>query len=907
MYRNFTFTNPLAATPLHGLIGLLLFLFAPNLYADSPSAASGAIARIENMTKLPGSNRSFPANDYFTLHRSDRARNSQSQPVKYTDRSKLRIHNDGTNPLVITRLSTTNTSNFRLNGVPSGTFSIAPKSYREVEVQFITTGGETRRIVTESLVLQSNADNASSVRATFTGAYMKDIEGGSEINVQQVIEAFGLKTKLGVDDNGNLQVRPSSYYPSESRVNSGLEGDLILAGLFEQANLSQPVQMVQLAAFHGPGGSPSELRNSSSLNIVGGMKYNHGNQYHQTLLPRITDTSSEPAGDYTSSTGQVFQILLAGYRSTGGTYENTRKDEILAVRTYKVVDRSGRVVPNEYIVAMDYVGNGCGAGNNNCDWNDNVAYITNVRPRNKPTAGSIADIVTKTGETKSVNVSGSFSRGYAGNQLTYSARISGGGSLPSWITISSSTGALTIKAPSAAGGQNYRIDVTATDLNRINVTATFTLRVESGSTPPEGPEEPNGPEEPEVPTAQGTYWLEAECAQVGSGFKLSSGAVISNKKSLTVPPSDESANRIRFVFDVKDAGSYKLFARIRARDGNSDSYWVRTNGGSWYRWSSGIEQSNDLKWNRLPNSVPLRAGSNTIDFAYREPGAELDKIYVTTSSTTPTGSGSAGTNCTAGPNSSVFWLEAECAEVGSRWQKQSSGSASGGTYVVVSGRNATDSPPSDEAANRVRFNVNGATAGNYRLFARIDAPSGLDDSFWVRVNGGSWYKWYLGINQRVGFSWNRLPQTLNLRSGANTVDFAYREDGSKLDKLFLTQGSTSPGGLGEPASNCGASASQAAPVADMQLAPADSSEPTELSLYPNPAVDRLNLQLSGSFTGEVSVVLTDMHGRQVSRRAYSKPAGMMRLELAVADLPAGLYHVQVFSGAERTVRSFVKQ
>ncbi|CAH0999300.1 hypothetical protein LEM8419_00598 [Neolewinella maritima] len=898
MFWNFTRTNPLAAIPLSGLIGLLVLLLSPGLFAGSAPAASGAIVRIENLTKLPGTNRGFPAENYFTLHRSDRERNSVGQAMRYTDRSKMRIHNDGSGTLTITKLTTTNTSNFRINGAPSGSFQIAPKSFRDVEVLFLTSGGQTRRLVTESLVMESNADNASSVRATFRGAYMQYIEGGSEINAQQVMDAFGFKTRMGVDDNGNLQVRPSSFYPSDSRVNSGLEGDLILAGIYEQADPNKPVQTIQMAAFHGPGGSSTEFRDEASERRVGGMNHNHGDLYHQTLLPRLLNDSRDPAGDFTATTGQPFQIILAGYRSTGGNKANERKNELLAIRTYKVVDGSGRVVPNEYIVLMDYVGNGCGAGNNNCDWNDNVAYVTNVRPRAKPTAKSISDIVAEVSTRKSVNVSGSFSRGYPGNQLTYSARLSGGGSVPSWVTINSATGVVSINAPSSASGRDYRIEVTATDLNRIQVRSTVTLNVIGDS----------APDEPAPPAGEGHYWLEAECAQVGANWKLNSGSVTAERTSMSSPPSDVAANRIRFVFEVDRSGSYKLFARIKARDGNTDSYWVRTNGGSWYKWSSGIDQSGNFAWNRLPPGVTLRTGSNTIDFAYRESGAELDKLYITSTSTAPSGAGSQGTNCAATPSNSIYWLEAECAQVGSRWQRQSTGSASGSQYVVVSGRNSTSAAPADEAANRVRFTLIGASSGNYRLWARIDAPSGLDDSFWVRVNGGAWYRWYRGIEQGKGFTWNQLPLTLPLREGANTVDFAYREDGTRLDKLFLTKGTTIPTGLGNPASNCSAQVAQAG-VASVEAEAAfdDASAAPELSLFPNPVSDRLQVQLRDAFTGTVNVVLTDVHGRRVSILSYEKPAERLQLELDVTDLPAGLYHLQTIAGDRRTVRSFVKR
>ena len=903
MIRSFT-SNPLAGFSMSGVFALLLLLSSSLLTAASPpAAAAGAIARIENLTKLPGSNRGFPAEDYFTFHRALPERNSLGQPMRYTDRSKMRIHNDGTSTLVITKLTTTNTNNFRINGVtiPSGGLQIAPKSFRDVEVVFVTNSGDTRRLVTETLVMQSNADNAGSVRATFRGAFMKLIEGGSEINVQKVMDAFGFNTSMGVDANGNPQVRPSSQYPDPKRVNAGLEGDLILAGLFEQASTSQPVRMIQLGAFHGPGGAPTELRNEASTRIVGSMKYNHGDRYHQTLLPRITNDSREPAGDYTSTTGEPFQILVAGFRSTGGTYENTRKDELLGVRIYKVIDRSGRVVPNEYIVIQDYIGSGCGAGSSNCDWNDNVSYITNVRPLKRPSARAIASVTAEVGTTKSVNVSGAFDRGYAGNVLTYSATLADGSRLPSWIGINSATGAVVINAPSSAGGQSYSIRVTATDLNRLRVSSTLSLSVTGSSTPP-----PTDPD-PE-PDEEAFYWLEAECATVGSSFKLNAGSVVSTKRSMSAPPSDVSANRIRFTLEVADAGQYNLFARIKAPDGNSDSYYVRANGGSWYKWSSGIQQGSSFDWNRLPPGLSLRAGNNTIDFAYREPLTELDKIYVTTANSAPFGAGSPGTNCDAEPSSEVFWLEAECADVGSRWRTSSTSSASNGNYVVATA-NSTATPPADEAANRVRFTLIGAAGGSYRLHARINAPSGLDDSYWVRVNGGSWYKWFSGIRQRAGFQWNELPQRLSLREGSNTVDFAFREDGAQLDKIYLTTGTTQPAGLGEPATNCSVARSQVNTLAGAQqhTAVPVAGAAGVLNLFPNPATYRLTLALRSSYTGEVSVIVTDVRGRRLSVQRYVKEQEQWQTDLDVADLPAGLYHLQLLAGSEQLLQSFIRQ
>ena len=901
MFRTFTLTNPLAGYAMPAFLGLLLFTLLPQGIRAEATVASGAIARIENLTKLPGSDRGFPAEDFFTLHRSRKERNNSGGIINYTDRSKMRIHNDGTGTLIITKLTTTNTNNFRINGVtiPTDGLRIAPGAFRDVEILFLTNSGDIRQVVTERLVMESNADNASSVQATFRGAYMQYTEGGAEINVQQAIDAFGFSTRLGVDDNGNLQVRPGSAYPDPNRVNAGLEGDLILSGLFEQANPNVPVRIIQMAAFHGPGGAPTELRNEASTRILESMKFNHGSEYHQTLLPRITNDSREPAGVFTSRITEPFQILVAGYRSTGGTYQNTRKDELLAIRVYKAIDRSGRVIPNEYIFIMDYIGEGCGAGSSNCDWNDNVSYITNVRPLAQPAARALAAATVEAGSTKTINTSSAFDRGYAGNVLSYSITAASGGQLPSWISINSGTGSLVVAPPATATDQQYDVRVTATDLNRLRVSTTIRLTVEAGETPPD---DGGGDEEP---TEDGHYWLEAECATVGSNWELTDNAVVASRRSMSAPPADAAENRIRFTFEVATAGNYNLFARLQAPNGDSDSYWVRTNGGSWHKWFSGIKQGATFAWNRLPTGLNLRAGINTIDFAYREDDIELDKIYVTTAASAPFGAGSPGTNCAAEPSSEVFWLEAECAQVGSRWTTVSNSGASGTEYVVVNGRNSTSTPPTDEQANRVRFTLIGAAAGDYRLLARIDAPSGLDDSYWVRVNGGSWYKWFSGIRQRAGFQWNELPQRFTLREGLNTVDFAYREDGARLDKLLMTTGATQPRGLGEPASNCSAAA-RIATAPQTELLTGQVVE-TTTELFPNPVTDRVNLSIRAAHTGEVQLTLTDLHGRSLRTFTQLKEQQDWQVELPVANLPAGLYQLRVVLGDELIVRSFVRR
>ncbi len=441
---------------------------------------SGAIARIENMTKVPGSNRSFPADDYFTFHRNNININSVGEAVQSHDSNVLRIHNDGTGDLVITELSTTNAANFTLTGVtiPVGGLTVAPGAFVDVTANFVTSGGAGKRLVTESLVISSNADNGAEVQATLSGAYMTRPEGNNEITAQQVFNAFGFTTELGRNASGVIIDRPSSDYPTDEQVNSGAEGDMILADFFVQADPAKPVQMIQLSALHGPGGASTQLRNGN--NVVAGMSYNHGGDFHQTLLPHTTNTSGKPTGDFAATIGQPFEVSIAGYRNSGGESNNTRKDEILGLRIYRAIDRDGKVIPNEYILNQDYVATGCGAGSANCDWNDNTSYIINARPVAVPTAEAIADLTVDLDTSTGYRVDTFFNPGYAGNRLLYSANLQGGGALPGWVVLNENTGTFTIKAPFSSAGDVLTIQVTATDYNLLTAVSTFNLTVDEG-------------------------------------------------------------------------------------------------------------------------------------------------------------------------------------------------------------------------------------------------------------------------------------------------------------------------------------------------------------------------------------------------------------------------------------------
>ncbi|NJO01653.1 MAG: hypothetical protein HC880_08145 [Bacteroidia bacterium] len=160
------------------------------------------------------------------------------------------------------------------------------------------------------------------------------------------------------------------------------------------------------------------------------------------------------------------------------------------------------------------------------------------------------------------------------------------------------------------------------------------------------------------------------------------------------------------------------------------------------------------------------------------------------------------------------WLEAECASIGAGWSVKDDGSASGSKYLVYEGVDNFD-VSSTSFAQQIQFNFEVAQSGVYNLIARTRAPSSSDDSFWVKINNGSWINWANVPINATDFQWSRVSgTTINLNAGINVISFGARENGAQLDKIFISRETTLPTGKGEAATNCGGtSPAPPAPVA----------------------------------------------------------------------------------------------
>jgi poly(hydroxyalkanoate) depolymerase family esterase len=156
---------------------------------------------------------------------------------------------------------------------------------------------------------------------------------------------------------------------------------------------------------------------------------------------------------------------------------------------------------------------------------------------------------------------------------------------------------------------------------------------------------------PPPPPPGSTVWLEAERGVVGANFNdnvpdstASSGQYIVSPsvQSLTSAPTT-STSWNQLTFNAPAAGTYNVWFRKKTPTADDDSFWIRMDNGGWTMWNN-MGSSSSWAWVKAPVTYNIGAGSHTFYVGLRENGAQLDKIYLTTGSEMPSGTGGAPAN-----------------------------------------------------------------------------------------------------------------------------------------------------------------------------------------------------------------------------------------------------------------------
>jgi len=137
-------------------------------------------------------------------------------------------------------------------------------------------------------------------------------------------------------------------------------------------------------------------------------------------------------------------------------------------------------------------------------------------------------------------------------------------------------------------------------------------------------------------------WMEAEAGDIASPMmvhdteKASGGQFIevrSGNNNTESPPRD---GRVIYKFTVEDAGTYKIWGRVRIDMADEDAFWVKMDEEGWVKWK-GIEVGCKWHWDEVHDNqnnnrvvmYDLAAGPHTFVFTYCMDQTRLDKLLIT--------------------------------------------------------------------------------------------------------------------------------------------------------------------------------------------------------------------------------------------------------------------------------------
>jgi hypothetical protein len=319
-------------------------------------SSSNAHLVVENLDGVP-----FP--DRFAFSRIGSV--TSPPPNGVHDQSTVRLDDTGTDPLHISAL--TISGPWQLVSPPTLPTTVAAGGHLDLVMKFVATSG---RVTTGSLTVQSDDPSTPSKVLQLAGYWQSLPENGQEPTLVEVVQ--------GVFGYGTTIVGSGQQLNQDGLVTA--VGDEVLSPYWERSDSTKPVTVQQLDAFHTQNNTATiswfNKGATGSLNAI----LTHASTDAQTVLPRLSGSTTALAkGSFTPS-GPVF-----GFKVDSEWSDDTLNDQTADhnngcpgpcghhVRFWPAKDRSGALIPDTWIMAMDYSGI-------NYDYNDNVYLITNMKP-----------------------------------------------------------------------------------------------------------------------------------------------------------------------------------------------------------------------------------------------------------------------------------------------------------------------------------------------------------------------------------------------------------------------------------------------------------------------------------------------------------------------------------------------
>jgi hypothetical protein len=337
----------------------------------APGAPGGPVMGLQNLDAVPGSNT-------MVFDRIQNPNTSVGDVVH--DTGTLQVNNTGDEPLIIT--SYTLSSAWTLVNPPTFPVTVAAGADLDLSIKFVATSeptvpyNETNSpqyptgggIYSGTLTLNSNDPETPTSTVPLEGWWQHASENENEPSLQTITNLlFNWGTFINSTPIPDLNETTATSGGSPTYY-----GEETVSAYWEEADPSLSVSVEQIAAYHTEGNTGSTYwytqGSPSTLNKL----YTTVSDDGQTLFPNVGNTSTPAIASF-SSTG-IFGFKDDTEFSDDSLNPNSEADGH-HVRFYPVRDAEDNLIPNEYIMTMDY-----SASPENFDFQDNVWLVSNIRP-----------------------------------------------------------------------------------------------------------------------------------------------------------------------------------------------------------------------------------------------------------------------------------------------------------------------------------------------------------------------------------------------------------------------------------------------------------------------------------------------------------------------------------------------
>jgi hypothetical protein len=162
-------------------------------------------------------------------------------------------------------------------------------------------------------------------------------------------------------------------------------------------------------------------------------------------------------------------------------------------------------------------------------------------------------------------------------------------------------------------------------------------------------------------------------------------------------------------------------------------------------------------------------------------------------------------------------------------------------------------------------------------------------------------RWDSGLNQRVAVATASVTLSGMAMSWANfTIPFVYSDGGYPDTCIIVLKASGS-----NPTNNDYLWVDNLAFVGTVAGTIEQDGLLSMLSVFPNPANDKLWLNVSVKYPSETSVNITDVTGRTIISKDLGLIYGEKSEFVNISEIPAGIYFVRVSSGARSEVKKVI--